>query len=53
MTSMFYFIDIDQLIEKLNRAGVWYSVDGISKNNISYADDMVLLIHQSVGLKIY
>lgn len=42
---------IDQLIEKLNKAGVGCSVDGISMNNISYADDMVLLSPSVSGLK--
>ncbi|CAH2100477.1 unnamed protein product [Euphydryas editha] len=42
---------VNQLIEGLGRAGVGCSVDGVFINNISYADDMVLLSPSVGGLR--
>ncbi|XP_047997277.1 uncharacterized protein LOC125234900 [Leguminivora glycinivorella] len=43
---------INGLIEELSSAGVGCSVDGCFVNNISYADDMVLLSPSVNGLRI-
>ncbi|XP_039747896.1 uncharacterized protein LOC120625053 [Pararge aegeria] len=42
---------VNQLIERLGGAGVGCSIDGIRMNNLSYADDMVLLSPSVGGLK--
>ncbi|XP_072939880.1 uncharacterized protein [Epargyreus clarus] len=42
---------VNQLIERLSGAGVGCSIDGLSINNISYADDMVLLSPSVSGLR--
>ncbi|XP_068622822.1 uncharacterized protein [Battus philenor] len=42
---------VNQLIERLSRAGVGCSIDGVFINNISYADDMVLLSPSVSGLR--
>lgn len=42
---------MNKLIERLNRAGVGCSIDGVVMNNFSYADDMVLLSPSVSGLR--
>ncbi|XP_072929569.1 uncharacterized protein [Epargyreus clarus] len=50
-SSRLFNIYMNQLIERLSRAGVGCSIDGVPINNISYADDMVLLSPSVSGLR--
>nr|XP_034833588.1 uncharacterized protein LOC117990235 [Maniola hyperantus] len=50
-SSGLFNLYVNQLIERLSGAGVGCSIDGVSMNNLSYADDMVLLSPSVGGLR--